>query len=267
MSFNFFRYPHTNLNQQNFSWIIDEMQQLREYLETYKNPELVKFSADFTDEDKIYIYQGTEPDHVYNGWYYYDTDTRTWTFGGYYGFDDSLLPLAVTDGGTGSRTAPDARAALGTDDASNLTKGTLHNDRLPVVPITKGGTGAANAPAALASLGVGDYVVETGEDGPWKYRKWASGYLEAYYHQLEASTDFPINTQTGSIYTSANFMVPLPSFGLSWDPPLVGVYHTVAYAWATYYTGEGNVIVRALSATSADSGTLRVSISITGRWK
>lgn len=46
---------------------------------------------------------------------------------------DSLVlttPLAVTSGGTGASTAAVARANLGANDASNLTTGTLANDRL-----------------------------------------------------------------------------------------------------------------------------------------
>ena len=38
--------------------------------------------------------------------------------------------------------------------ASNITSGTLSEDRLPVVPITKGGTGAATAADALTHLGL-----------------------------------------------------------------------------------------------------------------
>lgn len=48
------------------------------------------------------------------------------------------IPLiSVEKGGTGASSAPAARAALGINDASNLTTGTLNSDRLTNVPMSK----------------------------------------------------------------------------------------------------------------------------------
>lgn len=45
--------------------------------------------------------------------------------------------ISVEKGGTGATTASGARTALGTHDASNLTTGTISNDRLSNVPVSK----------------------------------------------------------------------------------------------------------------------------------
>lgn len=34
-----------------------------------------------------------------------------------------------------------------------------------------------NTPTAI------DYITEQGEEGKWKYRKWASGKIEQFYHE------------------------------------------------------------------------------------
>lgn len=52
-----------------------------------------------------------------------------------------ITDLAVADGGTGASTAPDARANLGTNDAANLTTGTVATARL--------GSGAASSSTFL----------------------------------------------------------------------------------------------------------------------
>lgn len=54
----------------------------------------------------------------------------------------------VTHGGTGATTAAAARIALGTNDAANITTGTLD--------IAQGGTGSATAAAARSALGTND---------------------------------------------------------------------------------------------------------------
>ncbi len=61
--------------------------------------------------------------------------------------------LPVEKGGTGGSTAAAARAAIGADNAANLTTGTMSADRLPIVPVAKGGTGASDAATARANIG------------------------------------------------------------------------------------------------------------------
>lgn len=55
---------------------------------------------------------------------------------------------------------------------------------------------------------MGDYVVEQGTSGNWKYRKWNSGISEAWYG---ASVTLSLTTAWGSLYFSGsntNFSIP-----------------------------------------------------------
>ena len=59
---------------------------------------------------------------------------------------------------------------------------------------------------------VGDFVTEQGQDGSWKYRKWASGTVEAW------SEGISLNLGSGTAYAggythSATFALPLGLFG------------------------------------------------------
>lgn len=71
--------------------------------------------------------------------------------------------LSIAGGGTGATTAAAARAALGTNDAANITTGTLGADRLPTVPVTKGGTGLTTLTSGsfLQGNGTGNVVLRT----------------------------------------------------------------------------------------------------------
>ena len=64
--------------------------------------------------------------------------------------------LGIEHGGTGAINVIDARNNLGTNNAANITTGTLDINRLPTISIEKGGTGATNAASARNNLvGIG----------------------------------------------------------------------------------------------------------------
>lgn len=97
--FNFFRYPHTDLNQQNLDWLIGEMKSLVGEYKNFRNPEVVHFADEMTNENKIYIYEGSESGYLADYWYYFNDDSRTWIAGGPYGMGalpsiDPTLTLA-----------------------------------------------------------------------------------------------------------------------------------------------------------------------------
>lgn len=71
--------------------------------------------------------------------------------------------INIAGGGTGATTVAAARSALGTNDAANITTGTLGSDRLPTVPVTKGGTGLTTLTAGsfLQGNGTGNVGLRT----------------------------------------------------------------------------------------------------------
>ena len=73
------------------------------------------------------------------------------------------MTLSIAGGGTGATTAAAARAALGTNDANNITAGTLASARLPTVPVTKGGTGLTSLTSGsfLTGNGTGNVTLRT----------------------------------------------------------------------------------------------------------
>lgn len=93
-----------------------------------------------------------------------NTPTNTVKFEGnvfsrYDGSTFNIEALAVAGGGTGATSAASARTNLGTDNADNITSGTLGVSRLPTVTVAKGGTGATSASGARTNLGLGTLAV------------------------------------------------------------------------------------------------------------
>lgn len=89
----------------------------------------------------------------------------TTSFGGGAGSSSITLPLAVTDGGTGSTTAANARTALGlgtiaTQAASAVavTGGSITG--ITDLAVADGGTGASDAAGARTSLGLGTIATQ-----------------------------------------------------------------------------------------------------------
>ena len=138
----FYKYPQTNLNQQNLDWVIQTIKDLQKQIGN-GGVKVVDTYAEMTDINVIYVYTGSEPGMSTDHWYYYDTATSTWVDGGSWGGASITLPLAISDGGTGATTAAGARNALGLGNTSGA------------LPIANGGTGSQTAAAAYAALGGG----------------------------------------------------------------------------------------------------------------
>lgn len=85
----------------------DEIAQILETVTTYKGQPVVVTSAeDMTEETVIYLYMGDEEGYNADHWYYYDTETETWTDGGAY----VANPVIIDDTLTQAGKAADAKA-------------------------------------------------------------------------------------------------------------------------------------------------------------
>ena len=138
----FYKYPQTDLNQQNLDWMIQTIKDLQKQIGD-GGVQVVSTYAEMTNVNVIYVYVGTEPGMNTDHWYYYDTPTSSWVDGGSWGGASVTLPLAISDGGTGSTTVAGARNALGLGNTSGA------------LPIANGGTGKTTAAAAYTALGGG----------------------------------------------------------------------------------------------------------------
>ena len=188
----------------------------------------------------------------------------------------------IEDGGTNATTAKDARVNLG------ITYGTEVPTKAPVtgsgaiyffeddytpVSIPEGGTGANTAEGALENLGIGDWIVETGTEGIWTWRKWNSGLAECWGTHVESGI---MNTSWGSLYTcQLNSQVAYP-FTFVERPKEFATAHPDSGACWIYSESGGNglnttthsakySVARPSSTTSAS--TLSVDIKVVGKWK
>lgn len=141
-------YPQTDLNNRNLGWIIDEIKKLQEEIAN-GGIQVVSSAAQMTNHAVIYVYIGSESGMNTDHWYYWDNPSQTWVDGGAWGGSSITLPLAISDGGTGSTTASAARSALGITPANIGAVSTN-----ATINISHGGTGATSAASARSNLGI-----------------------------------------------------------------------------------------------------------------
>jgi hypothetical protein len=107
-----------------------------------------------------------------------------------------------------------------------------------------------------------DYVVGTGVDGIWTYRKWASGLYDAWYI---GSVNLLAGTAWGSgfyYHQSSSALTP-PSFSQSVSS-LVGVSRS---AQLTMFCGVGSNYTQYWANATSTTGTIPVRLDMQGTWQ
>lgn len=109
-----------------------------------------------------------------------------------------------------------------------------------------------------------DYVTETGEDGVWSYRKWASGEYDAWCkYEVESVSTTEL---VGGIYVySAEQQAP--SFSKSITTCLSDNSMSGTISWGASNFGGNYIWYRTFASTAASGVTLRVCLRISGKWK
>lgn len=228
-------YPQTDLNQQNLGWLIKAVKDLQAQSGSGSaGIAVITSSADMTDQSVIYIYRGSEAGYNYDHWYYYDTGLGAWTDGGPFGFDTSLLPISIANGGTGEQTAAAARTALGITPANigaepaftklpiskggtNATTAASARSELGITPanigavstadlplsVANGGTGANSVSGAQSNLGIivpNKYVVASGTSNGWDWIKWNDNTVDMW---AGANVTTTCDQTWGSLFNTA----------------------------------------------------------------
>lgn len=110
-----------------------------------------------------------------------------------------------------------------------------------------------------------DYVVEQGTSGNWTYRKWKSGFCEAWG---EHDKVFAATTTTGALYTSSsNITIDLPSnlFNFVLLPTAEVKSYSMMITFANYTTSQ--LSFRPISTNSRAENTWTVRTHVIGTWK
>lgn len=107
---------------------------------------------------------------------------------------------------------------------------------------------------AMSNMGIVDYVKQQGISGNWRYRKWNSGFIEAWYRPTKKVT-YSLTSQSGSAYYSnADLEIPT-TIGLRSNP------HAIATA-----TGESGLVTVNVSNLTTTEISFRPLSSLSMSW-
>ena len=115
-----------------------------------------------------------------------------------------------------------------------------------------------------------DYVVAQGTSGDFRYRKWNSGVVEAWYYKELGSLSLTVKKADG-VWTNDTYQavnVTLPS-GLFIDDPIAtgNIGSTGFTLFQISSVSSTTVAYRIWSSHSSNPNSCAVSMQITGRWK
>jgi hypothetical protein len=134
-----------------------------------------------------------------------------------------------------------------------------------------------NVPVSIQGNMIADWVVESGNDGNYAYRKWASGVAEAW-RVAQTVVSFDINKPYGSMYYTNNLTVSttggascfksVSSVQLTINKTSnVGVFQGVVIDFGTDSTGKATVEYLISNPVSITSTMAMPCVYILGRWK
>src|SRR5690606_15722512 len=177
------------------------------------------------------------------------------------GMVDDVVPISL--GGTGATTAQDARENLGTNDASNLTTGTLPNDRVsnslpPNKAFRRGNILGTVSQSSGVPTGA---IIERGSNANGQYVRFADGTQICWMTAGGIVTDIAL----GPIFRSAQVTVTFPAAFA--EIPTVSVAPRSSPRWGgiTANTTSSQCQVQVFSTSSSPS-QIRTHVVAIGRW-
>lgn len=110
------------------------------------------------------------------------------------------------------------------------------------------------------------YVVESGTDGDWTYRKWSDGTAECWRNY---SANFWINNAYGSMYMSTTVTITFPTGLFIAEPMLTtgGAVNSGA-SWVSIHSlTSTNFAFRLMNGTSITNLASNPSFYAVGKWQ
>lgn len=111
-----------------------------------------------------------------------------------------------------------------------------------------------------------DYVIDQGTSGAWNYRKWNSGYVEAWAQASNSSLSWA-TYPTGLYYNTPAWTVNYP-FAI-YNPCISAVvtYCGGNVGWVTVATHASNTSSNVSIVRNGNTGQVTMDFFVRGRWK
>ena len=126
--------------------------------DNFGTPYMVSTAAEMTDTSRIYVYVGSEAGYNNGHWYYYDTNTSTWTDGGVYNSTAFVTDTTLTEAGKAAdaKATGDAIALKANKAGDTFTGNVAVNANLSVTGTSTLDTLAVTNTATAPTVAVGD---------------------------------------------------------------------------------------------------------------
>lgn len=111
-----------------------------------------------------------------------------------------------------------------------------------------------------------DYVVDIGTSGVWTYRKWNSGYVEAWAVASNSSMSW-LAYATGLYYSNPQWTVKYPFTIYDASISAIVTYCGGNVGWVTNATKESNSQAKVTIVRNGNSGQVIMDFFVRGRWR